>query len=86
MDATQAEAKVNQLQKQVDDDQTNLSNDQAALEQAKKELSFVNLVNSLEGLQPDDIAAINEALKEDANSLGITLSVPSTAGETAPQA
>lgn len=86
MDSAQAQAKVDQLQAKVDQDNQTLTDDQAALEEAKKELSFVSLVNMLEGLTSDQIATLNEALKEDANALGITIALPSTAGEASPQA
>lgn len=83
MDVTAAQARVEQLQVKVDQDQQTLSNDQAELDKAQKELSFVSLVNALEDLSADQIGTLNEALQEDANSLGITITLPSTAGSQA---
>lgn len=83
MDATATQAKVDQLQAKVDQDNQTLTDDQAALDQAKKELAFVGLVNMLENLSADQIPTLNEALKEDANTLGITITLPSEAGAQA---
>lgn len=83
MENTAAQVKVDRLQAQVDQDQQTLSNDQAALEEAKKELAFASLVNQLEALSADQIDTLNAALKEDSNALGISISIPSAAGPQA---
>lgn len=83
MDTTALQQKIDGLQATVDADTQTLQSDTDALNASKKELGFANLVNGLEALSPDDVAALKQALNETDNTTGITVDLPSTAGTQA---